>query len=139
VTSLDVSVGDVIEAGQPALAIADQHGFRIDVVVASEDVGKLREGMPVRTKLDAFDFQKYGSVAGRVVFIAPDSEFQADATAQGTPTYTVKIQLEDEYVGRGAHRGRIKLGMTGLAEIVTDQESLLSLLVRSIRQSISLG
>ncbi len=139
VTSLDVTVGDVVEVGQPLLAMAQQRGFRIDVVVTSEDVGQLREGMPVRVKLDAYDYQKYGSVAGRVVFVAPDSEFQADAATQRPPAYTVKIALDGDHVGRGRHRGRIKLGMTGVAEIVTDRESILSLLVRSIRQSVSLG
>ena len=139
VTSLDVTVGDVVEVGQPLLAMAQQRGFRIDVVVTSEDVGQLREGMPVRIKLDAYDYQKYGSVAGRVVFISPDSEIQADAATQRPPAYTVKIALDGDHVGRGRHRGRIKLGMTGVAEIVTDRESILSLLVRSIRQSVSLG
>ncbi len=119
--------------------MAEQRGFRIDVAVTSQDVGQLREGMPVRIKLDAYDYQKYGSVAGRIVFVSPDSEFQADAVTQRPPAYTVKIVLDDDHVGRGRHRGRIKLGMTGLAEIVTDRESILSLLVRSIRQSVGLG
>ncbi|MCH7686517.1 MAG: HlyD family efflux transporter periplasmic adaptor subunit [Planctomycetes bacterium] len=138
VTSLDVTVGDVVEGGQPILAMAEQRGFRIDVAVTSEDVGQLREGMPVRIKLDAYDYQKYGSVAGRVVFISPDSEFGADSASQRPPAYTVKIVLDDDRVGRGPRRGRIKLGMTGVAEIVIDRESILSLLVRSIRQSVSL-
>jgi len=42
-------------------------------------------------------------------------------------------------VGRGVFRGRVKLGMGGLAEIVTGRESLLSILVKQIRRSISLG
>jgi len=92
-----------------------------------------------RVEEKAYDYQKYGSVAGRVVFVSPDSEFGADAATQRPPVYTVKIALEDDHVGRGPHRGRIKLGMTGVAEIVTDRESILSLLVRSIRQSVSLG
>ncbi len=139
VTSLDVTVGDIVEGGQPILAMAEQRGFRIDVAVTSEDVGQLHEGMRVRIKLDAYDYQKYGSVAGRVVFISPDSEFASDTASQLPPAYTVKIVLDEDHVGRGRHRGRIKLGMTGVAEIVIDRESILSLLVRSIRQSVSLG
>ena len=42
-------------------------------------------------------------------------------------------------VGRGAWHGRVKLGMAGQAEIVTERESLLRLLLRRIRQSMSLG
>ena len=53
--------------------------------------------------------------------------------------YKVKIMLEQEDLCRGDLRGQVKLGMTGQAEIVTDQESILMLLVRKIRQNISLG
>ena len=49
------------------------------------------------------------------------------------------IAVDGEYVGRGASRGRVKLGMAGQAEIVTGRESFLALLVKQIRQSISLG
>jgi hypothetical protein len=53
--------------------------------------------------------------------------------------YLVKIQLTGEEIGMRDYRGRIKLGMTGQAEIVTGQERLLSLLAKKIRQTISLG
>jgi hypothetical protein len=42
-------------------------------------------------------------------------------------------------VGRGARVGRVKLGMAGQAEIITRRESLLFLLVKKLRMSISLG
>ena len=40
-------------------------------------------------------------------------------------TYTVRIAVPRDEVGRGAYRGRVKLGMAGQAEIVTGRESLL--------------
>jgi hypothetical protein len=55
-----------------------------------------------------------------------------------TARYQVRIDLDGDEVGRGDLRGRIKLGMAGRAEIVTDRECPLSLLVRQIRQTISL-
>jgi hypothetical protein len=42
-------------------------------------------------------------------------------------------------VGRGDLRGFVKLGLGGTAEIVTGSESVLSILIKRIRQSISLG
>jgi multidrug efflux pump subunit AcrA (membrane-fusion protein) len=119
--------------------LADQHGFRIDVAVGSDDVGHLCVGLPARIKLDAYDYQKYGTVTGRVVFVSPDSQIPDAPANLQCPTYRVKIALDAQEVGRDQLRGRIKLGMTGVAEIVTDQESILSLLIRSIRRSVSLG
>ena len=52
---------------------------------------------------------------------------------------TVRIALPCDVVGRGDLRGRVKLGMSGQVEIITDRERLLKILVRRIRRTISLG
>ena len=132
----DVKVGEFLTYGKTVMEIAAQQGFRFEVAVPSEEVSHLQVGMPARVKLDAYDYQRYGTVTGTVVFIAPDSGLSG---GQPTAVYLVKIQLTDEELGRGHYRGRIKLGMTGQAEIVTGQERLLALLVKKIRQTISLG
>ena len=106
-TALNTRVGDVIEAGQGVVAVAEQRGFRIDVTVRSEDVGQLRVGMPVRIKLDAYAYQKYGSMVGEVVFVSADSTVERDAATQRPPTYTVKIAIEGEHVGRAPEGLRV--------------------------------
>jgi multidrug efflux pump subunit AcrA (membrane-fusion protein) len=151
VASGEVKVGDILEPGKPLLEIAEQRGFVFEALIPSEEIGLLNEGMTARLKLDAFDFQKYGALEGVVRFIAPDSGVAQgpSATAPGagadgargpqTPVYVVKIAIEREEFGRGELTARIKLGMAGRVEIVTEQESLLSILVRKVRRSISLG
>jgi HlyD family secretion protein len=136
ITSGDVKVGDLLSSGQPVMEIAEQKGFRFEVSVPSEEVGHLQVGMPARIKLDAFDYQKYGTLDGTIRFISPDSGV---AEGQRAPSYLVRIELAGEEVGRGEFHGRVKLGMAGQAEIVTGQEGLLSLLLKRIRQTISLG
>jgi adhesin transport system membrane fusion protein len=131
----DVKLGDLLEPGKPVLELARQEGFVFESSVASEEVGHLAEGMAVRIKLDAYNYQQYGTVGGTVRFLSPDSE----AGAQRTVIYTVRIALASDELGRGENCGRVKLGMTGQAEIVTGRRSLLSLLVKRIRQAISLG
>ncbi len=95
----------------------------------------LRVGMPARIKLDPYDFQKYGVLEGNVSFISPDSNF---GDKPGRATYRVLVQPQSKEVGRGELRGAVKLGMTGQAELIVDEESLLSVLVKRVRQSISL-
>jgi multidrug resistance efflux pump len=136
VTAGDVKVGDVLEAGKLVAEIAEQKGFRFEAAVASEDVAHLRAGMPARLKLDAFDYQRYGTVAGTVSFISPDSGL---AEGQQRAVYVVRIEVQGNEVGRGEWYGEIKLGMAGQVEIVTSRESILSLLTKKIRQVISLG
>jgi multidrug resistance efflux pump len=136
VTKGDIKAGEVLEPGKPVVEIAPQNGLLFEVEVASEDVGHLRVGMPVRIKLDAYDSQRFGWATGTVCFLSPDS---GQAAGQGQPTYTVKIALDTYQLGRDELRGQIKLGMAGQADIVTERRSLLVLLVQRIRQSISLG
>jgi multidrug efflux pump subunit AcrA (membrane-fusion protein) len=136
VTKADVKAGDILERGKPVAEIAEQGGFLFEARVANEEVGRLQVGLPARIKVDAFDYQKYGTLSGTVRYVAPDA---AVPDGQRAATYLVRIELSGDEVGCGDLRGRVKLGMSGQAEIITDRESLLSLLVRKIRQSISLG
>ena len=116
-----MKVGDLLSSGQPVVEIAEQKGFLFEVSVPSEEVGHLQVGMSARIKLDAFDYQKYGTLEGTVRFISPDSGV---AEGQRAPSYLVRIELAGEEVGRGDFHGRVKLGMAGQAEIVTGQEAL---------------
>jgi len=136
VTRGDVKVGDVLEPGKPVVEIAEQKGFLFEVAVASEDVGRLQVGMTARIKLDAYDYQRYGTLSGTICFLSPDSGV---AEGQQKALYVVRIAVTDDEVGRGEFHGKVKLGMAGQADIVTGQESCLSLLLKRIRQSISLG
>src|SRR5207237_4640258 len=136
ITAGEVKVGDLLEPGKSVVEIAEGKGFRFELAVPTEEVGRLQIGMRARVKLDAFDYQRYGTVEGTVCFISPDSGVPK---GQQAAFYTVRIAIEGDEVGRGDFRGQIKLGMAGQGEIVTGQETILALLLKKIRQSISLG
>lgn len=136
VTTGEVKVGDLLPPGKEVVEVAEGKGFRFEAAVPSEEVGRLKVGMPVRVKLDAFDYQRYGTATGTVSSISVDSSVPQGGHAV---LYVVRIDVEGDEVGRGQFRGQIKLGMAGQVEIVTGQETLLSLFLKKIRQSISLG
>lgn len=133
-----VKVGDVLERGRPVLEIASRIGLHFEVAVPSGDVGHLQSGMPVRVKFDAYDYQQYGTLAGTVCFISPDSRIPEQDEPQ-IPVYIVEVKLQGNALSRSERHGEVKLGMTGHAEIVTGQESILALLIKRIRSAISLG
>jgi HlyD family secretion protein len=132
----DVKPGDILEPGKPVLELARQEGFLFEGSVPGDEVGHIQIGMAARIKLDAYNYQQYGTVDGTVRFLSPDSGKEGE---ERTVTYTARIELASETLGRGDFSGRVKLGMTGQSEIVTGQRTLLSLLVKRIRQTISLG
>src|SRR5262249_45439380 len=127
VRSRDLKVSEVLKAEEPVVEIAQEKGFRFELQVPSEDIGHVDVGMPARVRIHAFDYQRYGTLDGTVCFIAPDASVP---DGQRAASYLVKIELPTGEVSRGEYRGSIKFGMEGLAEIVTEHESLLSLLVK---------
>jgi multidrug resistance efflux pump len=135
VTSSELKVGDIVEPGHPAVEIAEHGGFRLDMFVSSEEIANVKLGMAVKIKLEAFDFERYGTLDGTLDFISPDS-----TVIEGRPgaVYLVRVLVNGDTIGRGDWVGKVKLGMAGQAEIVTGEESVLKLLVKKIRQSISL-
>lgn len=127
--------GEIVEPGRVIAELAVQKGFHFEVQVSSADVALLREGTQVRIKLTSFDYERYGTVRGKVCYVSPDSKVSETNGSQ----YTVRIELEGDEVGRGELRGQVKLGMAGQAEIVTQRETVLHLLGKKVRQSIRLG
>ena len=95
-------------------------------------------GLPANIKLDAYHYQTYGTAGGKVAFVAPDSRLQGPSDRQ-VAAYQVRIAMTDHELERNSLRGEVKLGMAGTVEIVTEQRSLLTVLFRRIRRSISLG
>jgi multidrug efflux pump subunit AcrA (membrane-fusion protein) len=132
VTRGEVQVGTLLEPGQVVAEIAAQTGFLFEADVPNEEVAHLSIGLPARVRLDAYDHQQFGTVPGTLAQIAVDA-------GQRPASYLIKIKLERDEVVRGDERGKLKFGMTGQVEIVTERESLLRLLLKRIRRSISLG
>lgn len=139
VVSGRVQPGDVVASGKPIAELAPQRGFRFEAIVPSSDVGLLQVGMPVQIKFDAYDYQKYGILAGTVQYISPDSKWSESSDRPRGAAYLVRIELHADEVVRGHLCGKVKLGLGGTAEIVTGRESILAILVKRIRSAISLG
>jgi multidrug efflux pump subunit AcrA (membrane-fusion protein) len=107
--------------------------------------------MPVRSKFDAYDYQKYGVMEGTVTYLSPDSKMTktSDGTQEGEAAsaasrkspaaFLVRVEMSADQIGRGGLVGEVKLGLGGTAEIVTDRESVLRIFFKKIRQTISLG
>ncbi|MCK6439615.1 MAG: HlyD family secretion protein [Planctomycetes bacterium] len=127
-------VGDVVQQGQVVATIARDTDFRIDALVAAHEVGKIKKGMPCRVKLDAFDYQKYGTLQGEVVGIAADTT----VLEGGASVYLVKVKITGREISSGGERGTLKLGMTGTAEIITEVESLLGLAFRALKRNVEI-
>jgi len=129
VTQVGVRAGDVVDAGRPLLALAEQKGFQADAAVGAADIGHVKTGMKGRIRLDAFDASIYGSVEGTVTFVSPDVQL----LERRIPVFVVRMTLDRPLLRQGAH---VKLGMTGRADILAGRERLLWVLLRSLKDQM---
>jgi HlyD family type I secretion membrane fusion protein len=128
VSTLKVQVGQVVQAGQPVAFVVDQSGYRIDALVSSADIGQIKPGMSARVKLDAFDYQRFGTLDATVTHVGNDS-----ALTDTGAFYIVRMSVRDSHLRDGT---AIKLGMTGTAEIMVDSERLLWLMFNQAEKKL---
>ncbi|QYX30183.1 HlyD family efflux transporter periplasmic adaptor subunit [Sphaerospermopsis torques-reginae] len=93
--------GEVVQPGQRIAQIAPQNAKLIlKAQMPSKDSGFLKLAMPVKIKFDAYPFQEYGIVPGKVTWISPDSK--VSQTPQGNiDTYDLEISLDQQYIQNG--------------------------------------
>jgi hemolysin D len=97
------TVGGVVTTAQPvASLVPEKSPLVVQAAVLNRDIGLLREGQRCVIKVDAFDFQKYGTAEGLVETIHPfslEESRNADraegANGQGTEAgnYPVRVKM----------------------------------------------
>lgn len=68
--------------------VPKDEALRAEVWVRNDDIGFVREQQPVKLKLAAFTFQKYGMVKGTVTHLSADASEQAAAAPEATSAPT---------------------------------------------------
>ena len=64
-----VGTDGVIEAGRKIMSIIPQKGLKASVWVSNKDIGLVSTELPVRVRVDAFPYTKYGELSGQITKI----------------------------------------------------------------------
>lgn len=111
-----------------------------EVDILPKDVGLLRKGDTARLKLDAFPFQKYGTLQGRITYISADtvestsnldqeeSSSLSAATGGRRPQFRVRMAVEGDLDGVPAQLWQ-SAGMRLRAEIKVGERTVISYLM----------
>ena len=90
--------------------------------------GSLRRGMPVKIKFDAYPFQDYGVVKGKVTDISPTSK--VTETDKGkVATYDLEIQLNQTCIPTSKECLALRPGDTATAEVIVRQRRIIDLIL----------
>lgn len=123
--------GEVIEPGRTFAEIAPSHApLMLSARLPNQEAGFVKTGMPVQIKLDAYPYQNYGAIAGKVVTISPD----AKTDERVGPAYRIEVELERDFVTADRQMWKLKAGQTASAEIIVRQRRVGELLLDPIKQ-----
>lgn len=125
------TVGSVVRQAEPMFVLVRRHGqLQAEVKVDEKDIGKVTVGQSVRLKFDAYPFQKYGTLKGKVDVISPDSSSPAakagGASHPRAPFYRVLINLRDAPDAERVKGIHLIPGMRVTAELMAGDRRIIS-------------
>lgn len=140
--------GAVVQPSQLVAQLAPQESRMIlRAKMPSQDSGFLRVGLPVKLKFDAYPFQTYGIVPGRLTWISPDSKASPTTMGQTTTTgqtssnsnnqqnsFELEIELSQSYIQAANRKIILKPGQTATAEVIVRQRRLIDYLIDPFRK-----
>jgi HlyD family secretion protein len=137
---VDAMVQDIAKLSQGSVAQAAEKMFTLvplgtaldaEVQIDSLDVGHVKAGDVAHIKLDAFPFQKHGTLDARVRTLSEDA-FKRDTPNPETGTdayYVSRLDLGKDMLKNMDPHARLLPGMTLTAEIVVGKRTVLSYLL----------
>jgi len=99
--------------------------LRAELNVPSQAIGFIKEGQEVRLAIDAFPYQRFGTVTGRVRSVASSALSQQSANGVAISVYPVVVELQETAINAFGRDEALVPGMTLTARIVTEKQSLI--------------
>ena len=125
------NTGEVVQPGETIAEVTPNHApLVLEVSLPNREAGFVKTGMPVQVKFDAFPYQNYGVIPGKVVSISPDAKTDERLGV----FYRVEVSLDRDSVKANNQTWKLKAGQTATAEIVIRQRSIADILLDPLKQ-----
>ncbi|MCJ8280605.1 MAG: HlyD family efflux transporter periplasmic adaptor subunit [Rivularia sp. ALOHA_DT_140] len=126
--------GSVVQPGTMVAEIAPSgFPFIIRAQMATTESGSLRQGLPVKLKFDAYPFQDYGIVEGKLVKISPTT-IEVDTANGKVAAYDLEITLDKHCINNGSKCIPLRPGDTATAEVIVRQRRIIDFLLDPFKQ-----
>ncbi len=125
------NTGKVVQPGETVAEIAPKNAkLVLSAALPDREAGFVKKGMPAQVKFDAYSYQDYGIIPGKVISVSPDAKTDETLGA----VYRVKIELERDYVTDRLQKVLFKPGQTATADIVIRQQRIIDILLEPIKK-----
>jgi HlyD family secretion protein len=136
---IKLSPGSIVREAETFFTLVPINvALEAEVQIDAVDVGYVKAGVPVHLKIEAFPFQRHGTLEGTVRTISEDS-FRRDSAnkAVGNVYYVSRVTLGGTKLKDMAEKSRLLPGMTLNAEIVVGKRSVISYLAWPILKGLN--
>ena len=99
--------------------------LRAELAVPSAAIGFVKPHQAVHLAIDAFPYQRFGTVNGKVLTVAASAINQQGPNGTVIPVYPVTVALDVANVSAFGRQEPLVSGMTLTARIITEKQSLL--------------
>jgi len=119
------TIGGVVTTAQPVAGIVPEGTpLEVNAIVMNKDIGYVKEGQNCVVKVDTYDFQKYGTIEGKVEIINPYSMEEKEnkepnkADEHESGGYPVRVKMLSETLKtKNGDVYKVKPGMSVTAEV----------------------
>jgi membrane fusion protein len=127
VAALTIHQGDSVTPPTTAMMIIPARArLTARIYVPSKAIGFVRAGQKVRLSLDAFPFDRFGTVASTIASVSSAPVTRTDAEGKAAPFYLATARLDGTSIHAFGAQQQLLPGMTFNAKIVTRKRSLLA-------------
>jgi hemolysin D len=139
------TLGAVVQPGTVLLSLVPQNEpLLAEVLIENKDIGFVRAEQPVRVKLAAYPFQKYGMLEGVVKTVSADSSSPSNAQGSGGRsqpdqglTFKALIELRAQTLAANDRFLPLAAGMQLSAEIMQGDRTVLEYLLSPVQRVTS--
>ena len=126
VTALTARVGQPANPqGQLMTIVPAGAKLRAELAVPSAAIGFVKQGQQVRLAIDAFPYQRFGTVAGKVQTVAASAVNAQGPSGSTIAVYPVTVMLDTASITAYGRNESLVSGMSLTARIITEKQSLL--------------
>ena len=130
VTALQAAPGQIVDPAKPLLTLLhDGASLLAELFVPSRAIGFVEPGQRVRLMVDAFPYQRFGTIGGSVETVSQAVLSPNEVIGRTTltePAYRVTVRLDRQAIDAFGRRVALQPDMTLKADIVLEGRSLLA-------------
>lgn len=125
------TIGSMARSGEKLIEIVPLNDtLLVEAYVRPADIAFLRPGQPVKVKLTAYDYSRYGSLDGEILRIGADAITRDERDRE--EVYVVEIRTDDTLLDADGVAVEIIPGMVAQVDILTGEKTVMDYFIAPV-------